>query len=143
MQKDQQFRRYIIQSYFDNISLYCDLDLEDSKPIFLSPFLFLGKKKKKEHQTNILVTGGARFSASDVAVTGQTSQGKVVEAVHTLVTLFTLDVLLTLALTSDGVAGQAERTHRAAAARGTTVRVVFVQVVEAVLAIVALFAWEA
>ena len=34
-QKDQQFRRYVRKSYFDYVILHCDLDLEDSKPIFL------------------------------------------------------------------------------------------------------------
>ena len=34
LQKDQQFRRYIRKSYFDYMIIYCDLDLEDSKPVF-------------------------------------------------------------------------------------------------------------
>ena len=35
LQKDQQFRWYIKKSYFDYMILDSDLDLEDSKPIFL------------------------------------------------------------------------------------------------------------
>ena len=35
LQKDQQFRRHIRKSYLDNMILHCDLDLEDSKSIFL------------------------------------------------------------------------------------------------------------
>ena len=39
LQKDQQFRPYIKKSYFDYIICNCDLDLEDSKPIFLKNIL--------------------------------------------------------------------------------------------------------
>ena len=35
LQKDKQIRQYIKTSYFDYVILHCDLDLEDSKPIFL------------------------------------------------------------------------------------------------------------
>ena len=34
LKKVQQFRRYIRKSYFAYISFHCDLDPEDSKPIF-------------------------------------------------------------------------------------------------------------
>ena len=39
LQKDKQLRRHIWKSYFDYMILHCQLDLEDSKPIFLEDSL--------------------------------------------------------------------------------------------------------
>ena len=95
--------------------------------------------KQGAHEANLPITGGASLGAGDVAVTGQTAHGEVVEAIHALVTLVALHVVLALALTGQWVAGQTQGPHRAAAAGGAAVGVVFTQVVEPILTVIALF----